>query len=308
MNRAIALPLLCLGLTITSISSAQTLTDQINSLLAGSTVSGNSWSMLVENRDGSLICYQRNPTTGLAPASNTKIFTSSAAFGLLGTNYAFETRIYLNGTLAAGTLTGDINLVCEHDPTWNTDVFSSSRAPLDYIAARLKALGVTNITGNAQCYGCCFYDLGSTDASNHDSSNQLTYNNSAATAFLAALQAQGITVSGAASGKTGFSPPGALLYTYYSTNLTFSGSPLRLDIACNPLLKESHNVMADALCRHLGYKKGSGDSFGAGALQVLRWLSTNNVTTTNGIVMNDGSGLSHGNRFSARQTLATIRY
>ena len=264
MNRVTALAHVCLGLIIASHSSAQTITDQINSLLAGSTVSGNSWSMLVENRDGSLICYQRNQTTGLAPASNTKIFTTSAAFGLLGTNYAFETRIYLNGTLAGGTLTGDINLVCEHDPTWNTDVFSSSRAPLDYIAARIKALGVTNVAGNAQRYGCCFYDLSSTDASNHDSSNQLTYNNSAATAFLGALQAQGITVSGAASGKTGFSAPGTLFYTYYSTNLTFSGTPLRLDVACKPLLKESHNVMADALCRHLGYKRGTGDSFGAG--------------------------------------------
>ena len=66
---------------------------------------------------------------------------------MLGTNYAFQTRTYYNGTLAGGVLTGNLNLVCEHDITWNDDVFANPRAPLDYIASHVKALGVTNITG-----------------------------------------------------------------------------------------------------------------------------------------------------------------
>jgi D-alanyl-D-alanine carboxypeptidase len=287
---------------------AQTIPDQIDAILARSAVAANSWTILVENRDGSVIYYQRNPTTGLAPASNTKIFTTSSAFGLLETNYAFQTRIYINGSLAGGVLTGDLNLVCEHDPTWNDDVFANPRAPLDYIAGRIKALGVMTVTGNVQCYGCCFYDLSSTDASNHDGSNQLGYNRVASTNFVAALQAQGLTISGIPVGQTGFNAPGALFYTYYSTNLTYSSKPLRLDIACIPLLKVSHNVMADALCRHLGYKFGGVDSFAAGATQVLRWMNNTAGVSTNAIVMNDGSGLSHGNHFSARQTVSMIRY
>ena len=90
---------------------------------------------------------------------------------------------------------------------------------------------------------------------------------------MAALQAQGIAIAGIPAGQTGFSPPGTLLYTYNSTNSTYGGKPLRLDVACNPMLKVSHNVMADALCRHLGYKIGGTDSFAAGALQVLRWMN-----------------------------------
>jgi len=291
-----------------NVGTAQTIPDQIDTILARSAVAANSWTVLIENRDGSVIYYQRNPTTGLAPASNTKIFTSSAAFGLLGTNYTFQTRIYRNGSLAGGILTGDLNLVCEHDPTWNTDVFSNPRAPLDYIVGRIKTLGLTNVTGNVQCYGCCFYNLASTDAANHDASSQSSYNTNAAIAFLAALQAQGITVSGSAFGQTGFAPPGTLFYTYYSTNLTYNSKPLRLDIVCFPMLKVSHNVMADALCRHLGYKLGGVDSFAAGATQVLRWMNNTAGVSTNAIVMNDGSGLSHGNRFSARQTVFLIRY
>ena len=285
---------------------AQTIPDDIDAILARTAVAGNTWTVLVENTDGSVIYYQRNPTTGQAPASNTKMFTTAAAFGLLGTNYAFETRIYRDGTLADGILTGNLNLVSEHDMTWNTSVFSSARAGLDRIATQLKALGLTTVSGNVQCYGMCAYGFGSTD--NIGSTTTQDKNEDAATAFLAALQAQGITVTGSALGQTGFSPPGTLLYTHRSSDLNYGGKPLRLDVACIPLLKASHNAMADMLCRHLGWKLGTADSYGAGATQVLRWINSNTGISTNGMVMNDGSGLSHGNRFSARQTVSLVRY
>src|ERR1041385_2371144 len=91
-----------LAICLSPTGAAQTIPDQIDAILAGAAVAGNTWTILVENTDGSVIHYQRNPTTGQAPASNTKMFTSSAAFGLLGTNYAFETRVYRDGTLNAG--------------------------------------------------------------------------------------------------------------------------------------------------------------------------------------------------------------
>src|SRR6266487_2360491 len=143
---------------------AQTISDQIDTILVRSAVATNTWTILVENRDGSVIYYQRGPTTGQAPASNTKIFTTSAAFGLLGTNYAFQTRVYYAGSLVAGVVSGNLNLVSEHDPTWNTSVFSgNARAPLDHIAAQLKAMGLTTVSGNVQCYGLCAYNFASTD-------------------------------------------------------------------------------------------------------------------------------------------------
>ncbi len=291
------------------IASAQTIPDQIDALLANPALAGTSWSILVENAEGSVVQYQRNPLTGLAPASNTKMFTTAAAFGLLGSNHVFETRLYLQGSLTGGVLNGNLNLVCEHDPTWNTSVFpGNARAPLDYIAARLKAMGLTAVNGSVQSYGCCFYNLTATDPYNHNASYQPGYNADAAMAFVAALQAQGISVSGAAIGQTGFSAAGTLFYTYYSTNLTYGGKPLRLDVACIPLLKVSHNVMADALLRHIGWKLSGVDSYAAGATRVLSWLNNTAGVSTTGMVMNDGSGLSHGNRFSARQTVALTRY
>jgi D-alanyl-D-alanine carboxypeptidase len=301
--------ILWLALMIVSGASgrSQNIPDQIDAIFERSALSGNTWTVLIENRDGSLIYYQRNPTTGQAPASNTKLFTTAAAFGLLGTNYAFETRVYRDGSVSAGVLTGNLNLVSEHDITWHTAVFAgNARAPLDRIASQLKALGLTSVNGNVQCYGLCVYNFGSTD--NLSSTSTLTKNTNAAVAFVAALQAQGITVSGSAIGQSGFTAPGGLYYTHRSSDMTYAGKPLRLDVACTPLNKPSHNVMADTLCRHLGWKLGLLDTYAAGANQVLRWLNNSAGVSTNGIVMNDGSGLSHGNRFSARQSVALVRY
>src|ERR1043166_5948049 len=148
---------------------------------------GHAQTIPDENRDGSVIYYQRNPTTGQAPASNTKIFTTSAAFGLLGTNYAFQTRVYYAGTLTAGVLTGNLNLVSEHDITWNSDTFpspSTARAPLDRIASQLKALGLTTVNGNVQCYGLCAYNFASTD--DLSATSTTTINANAASAFVSA--------------------------------------------------------------------------------------------------------------------------
>ena len=285
-------------------SQAQPLPEQIDAILQN--VPANAWTALVENDNGSTVYYQRNPTNGLAPASNTKLFTTAAAFGLLGSNSDFEPRVYCDGSLTNGNLDGNLNLVCEHDPTWNTSAFTNARLPLDHIAAQLKALGLTSVSSNVQCYGACAYNLASTGFINSRSTQGR--NAEAATTFVAALKAQGITVSGDGSGKTGFTAPGALYYTHHSSDLSYKGHPLRLGIACIPLLKVSHNVMADLLCRHIGWKLDGTDSYAAGTARVLRWLHDSAGLNTNGIVLNDGSGLSRANRVSATQCVGLTRY
>jgi D-alanyl-D-alanine carboxypeptidase len=296
-------------LLVVSFGRAQTIAQQIDTILAGSAVSNNTWTIDIENDLGTVAYYQKNPTTTKAPASNCKIFTTSGAFGLLGTNHWFESRVYRNGTLVNGTLTGDLNLVTEHDITWNDITFGTggARKPLDRIATQLKALGLTNVVGNVQVYGVCIYNYADT-ADTRDTANQATYNAEGATAFVAALNAQGITVSGSALGQTGFTAPGALMYTHKSTDLTYGGKPLRLDVACIPLAKNSANAMADELLRHIGYKISGTDSFAAGATQVFSWLSTNVGLSTADMVMQDGSGLSHSDRFSAREIVTLVRF
>ncbi|MDB6024865.1 MAG: D-alanyl-D-alanine carboxypeptidase/D-alanyl-D-alanine-endopeptidase [Verrucomicrobiales bacterium] len=295
--------------SVATLSFGQTIPQQIDTILARSAVAGNTWTILVQNETGTVTYYQKNPTTGKAPASNTKIFTTAAAFGLLGTNHSFESRIYYTGTFSGGVVSGNLNLVCEHDMTWNEDTLGTgnSRKGLDFITTKLKALGLAAVSGNVQVYGVCMYDRDSTDDT-RTLSNQASYNTNAAIAFQAALFAQGITTGGSASGQTGFTPPGTLLYTYQSTNLTYNGKPLQLDVACIPLMKVSHNVMADELLRHIGYKISGTDSFTAGKNQVFAWLQNTVGISTAGTTMLDGSGLSHSDSFSAQQVVSVVRY
>jgi hypothetical protein len=53
-------------------------------------LSGATWSIRVENLSGSVVYYDWNGSTMMRPASCTKIFTTAAAYGLLGTGYTFQ--------------------------------------------------------------------------------------------------------------------------------------------------------------------------------------------------------------------------
>src|SRR5690606_5831029 len=110
-------------------------------------LAGNVWTGYAVSEDGDLVHYSHLPDTPRIPASNAKITTTSAAYELLGPDYAFESRVYANGTITGGVLNGDLNLVVEHDPTWSTRYFSSARAPLNHIATRVRTVaGITAVT------------------------------------------------------------------------------------------------------------------------------------------------------------------
>lgn len=84
---------------IPAASMAGTLSDydsQIDAILARSSVSGNTWTVQFQNLSGELTYNSRNATTPLRPASNTKIFTSAGAYGLLGTTYVFQGQSIMN--------------------------------------------------------------------------------------------------------------------------------------------------------------------------------------------------------------------
>jgi D-alanyl-D-alanine carboxypeptidase len=310
--RTVAATVSVLSLIITSntpVFGAQSVKAQIDAITAQPALAGNTWSVIVENAAGNVTYYQQNPTLTQAPASNMKNITSGGAFALLGTTNFFVTTVYRNGTFSGGVVTGDVNLLVKHDITWNDDVFGTgnARAPLDFISTQLKNQGITKISGNVQIYGACMYNHADTDDT-RDIANQATYNLEGATAFKAALQAQGITVTGSALGKSGFSAPGTLIYTYRSTNLTYKSSPLRLDIACIRMGKVSHNVMADLLMRHISYELTGNDDFTSGANKVLGWIKNSVGISTNDMVILDGSGLSHSDRVSAKEENAIDRY
>lgn len=95
---------------------------------------------MVRDADSGTVLYQAHAQQRLAPASNMKMFTSLAAFGVLGADYRFETRLLTTGEQRGDTLQGDLYLQGSGDPTLHPD-------DLDTFAATLAQRGIRQIHG-----------------------------------------------------------------------------------------------------------------------------------------------------------------
>lgn len=113
----------------------------------------------VMNARTSAILAEQNSTTGLIPASTLKVVTTTAALGLLGPNYKYETKIAYTGTLdkTTGVLNGDLIITGSGDPTLQSELFSKDSPMItDKWAKAIKEKGIKEIkgriTGNASYF------------------------------------------------------------------------------------------------------------------------------------------------------------
>jgi D-alanyl-D-alanine carboxypeptidase/D-alanyl-D-alanine-endopeptidase (penicillin-binding protein 4) len=87
------------------------LAKTVADLLADQAVARDHWGIAVTAMDGAPI-YSLNEGQLFQPASNTKLFTTSAAMALLGPKTTFETKIVAKGVFGGvETLKGDLVLV-----------------------------------------------------------------------------------------------------------------------------------------------------------------------------------------------------
>lgn len=94
----------------------------------------------IDARDGRLL-YQRNPDDRLAPASTLKLVVGSLALEKRGPAYHFHTDAVMSGTIADGTLTGNVILRAAGDPLLNA-------ADIDALADAVAAKGIRLIHGD----------------------------------------------------------------------------------------------------------------------------------------------------------------
>ncbi len=95
------------------------------------------------------VIYKKNADKLFVPASNMKLFTSSAALILLGHNYVYETNLYANGIIKNGVLKGDLIIQGTGDPTISNRFFPGNPTIIfEKWADSLIAKGITQIDGN----------------------------------------------------------------------------------------------------------------------------------------------------------------
>ncbi|GAA1718010.1 D-alanyl-D-alanine carboxypeptidase/D-alanyl-D-alanine-endopeptidase [Kribbella yunnanensis] len=117
------------------------LQTQLDKLLTNSAFTGSQVDLVVRDATTGDTLYNRNGGNRLTPASNTKLFTSAAALGVLGPAYKFHTDVLATSPVKDGNVHGDLYLKGYGDPT---------TLQSDYVALakQLKTAGVERVIGN----------------------------------------------------------------------------------------------------------------------------------------------------------------
>lgn len=259
-----------------------------------------SSALAVDLRTGKVI-FARHPDLPLAPASNDKLTVSFTALRELGAGYRFRTEVLGRGYQDGGVWHGDLFLKGFGDPTLTS-------LQLDRLATQLAQLGIARVTGRV--YGDeTWFDALRTgpgwkasfyinecpplsalvvDRAWYDHHTARDPALAAAGAFKLLLRAHGIT-----SGRAGV---GRATDDAYSLAQVES-SPLSDVLA--EMDRESDNFSAEMLLKDIGAEVGDGGTTAAGVAIVMRDLAAAAIPL-DGVRILDGSGLSLGDRLTAR--------
>jgi D-alanyl-D-alanine carboxypeptidase/D-alanyl-D-alanine-endopeptidase (penicillin-binding protein 4) len=106
------------------------------------------WGVLVVDPLTGDTIVSRNAGKLFMPASNQKLLTGALALTQLGADHRFETRLLGTGRVVNGTLTGDLAVLGDGDPSVSDSLAGGdAMAPLLAFADSLRARGVRRIGG-----------------------------------------------------------------------------------------------------------------------------------------------------------------
>ena len=263
--------------------------------------------------------FQSRASTPRVLASNTKIFTSSAALGRFGTEGQFETDALASVPLdEAGVLRGDLYLRGGGDPTFGSRRFVrrtyGDGGTVEELAAELSAAGLTKVTGRVIGDESRFDSLRGGPESGYRTSvwvgplSALSYNRGLARengsafqsnppAFAAArldraLAREDIGVRGAP--RAGVTPSGA-------EELADVGSPT-LTRLVQIMNTRSDNFFAEMLLKQVGHDASGDGTTAAGARGARSFARRLGASPS----LLDGSGLHRSNRASPRHVVSLL--
>jgi D-alanyl-D-alanine carboxypeptidase len=299
--------------------------DSIAAALRQGGYDGSSTGVYVWDLDAARPVYEHNADARLTPASNLKLITSAAALMDWGGAHRFVTELYVPDVAvdSNGTLDGDIYLRGLGDPSLSTKdyqraVFDLTTASFQYFARTLKREGIRRVTGRVLGDASWFDKLktvptwkdglqlecGPLSALSGDQGLDSGNRVSAPATWAAKLMTEACRNAGVkVAGKpgTGKVPETALLLKrQYSAALP---GVLR------HMNQMSDNFFAEMLLKGLGkdfYDEGSTKAGTEASRDALHAIGVKTGT----YVIQDGSGLSYGNKITAlgiAQVLGAMR-
>ena len=273
--------------------------------------------------DGDDVIVDVNGPLALVPASNEKLLVAAVALDVIGPDYRYRTELQSLPPVD-GVVPGDVSLIGGGDP-----VLRSAGVPdplpnpafnttsLDALADQLVQLGITTIQGDIVGDGSRYDDefrapSWSDDLTNVDGGpyDALLVNDgiiengnygrvparSAAVVFTDLVRARGIEVVGGAANEDRVTDPS------FTTLALVESEPFSEILV--ELLHTSDNNTAEMIVKELGHQ-ARGEGTRPAGLDVIRGRLAEWGIPTEGLVLEDGSGLSRANRVSC-ETLAAV--
>jgi D-alanyl-D-alanine carboxypeptidase/D-alanyl-D-alanine-endopeptidase (penicillin-binding protein 4) len=265
-------------------------------LAASGVPRGRTGAIAIDLATGEVV-YARNPDLPLAPASNQKLAVTTAALVELGPGFRYETEVVGSGTFDGDTWNGDLLLVGSGDPTLHEE-------DVRELARRIRAAGIRRVTGRILGDASAFDDrrtapqwkpgfLGNECAPLSALSVERDWVADPALAAAArlrkALVAAGVEVPRKAG--LGTAPVDGTSVT------AVDSEPLSQIL--REMNRESDNFLAEMLLKTVGAQAIGKGTTPAGAAVVRRDLAAIGISL-DGSRLLDGSGLSYGDRLTAR--------
>ena len=240
--------------------------------------------------------FRHNERQTLRPASTMKVVTAVAAIDRLGGSHLFRTSLRYTGSIADGTLRGDVYLVGGFDPRFNADDMSAfiealRRVGVDTLRGRIvadKTMKDADRLGEGWCWDDDNPVLSPLLVSRRDEF---------AARFLSRLRADGVVVE--ADTTEGRTPADAFeLCTRTHT----------MDQVLMPMMKESDNLCAEAMFYQLGMAAGARPATARHARAVVARLIETIGLRPAAYRVADGSGLSLSHSEPAELDEMLLRY
>lgn len=262
-------------------------------ILRSPTLQGHSVSAQIVHIETGQSLYAENSQQLLKPASTTKLFSSAAAFGILGSDWRPASRLIARAEPEGSVLKGDLVLHGIHDLSWSTLFYPIPHYVANRLVDDLYERGIREIHGDLLVHGLFVVDghrFGTLDTA--------LERRQAGAMLQERLRIKGIQVRGEVRISDMPLPGG------YGVELARWEGPSLPSIVAH-INRMSHNEFADMMMLALAQADGSSATYRNGFAAIERWLDQVEIEH-NGLRLWDGSGLSHENRVSAAHLTALI--
>ena len=138
---------LVMAWAITMQLAAYTAQEAVDMFVSHSSLRYASVGVTVIDLDSAKTIADYRPDQANITASTMKTVVSSAALGLLGPHFRFETPVYLDGVVEDGLFKGNIIIRGMGDPTLGSVFLPCQANIVDEIIASLRARGITCVEG-----------------------------------------------------------------------------------------------------------------------------------------------------------------